>query len=597
MSFASSWISRLSPTRTNTRLKQLASFWLVLFVIMLIGAGLRFYQLGANPQRFNQDEMLLGYDAWSIWQTGRDHHGAFMPVVFRAFNDYVPPVGTYIDVPFVGLFGLSETTARLPSALLGTATIVLVGLLGRRWFSPLAGLAAALFLCISPWHINYSRLAHPSALMPFFIALSLYTFSRGLDSVSAAKSTGGSTRSGYLWLALSSLSFALLAGTYPTMKLEVPLLILACIIASAGFLLRNYHAALFWLGLILLFGSPLLLEQLLHWDENQIRYNTMSLVSRQGWPPVFFHQYAQYFNPDALLFSGFTGGLQVLTEFVGEVFWLEGPLWIVGIIALARQDPNRRPNWPYRVGMLLALGLLFAPVASSLTTDPMHEIRAYGMVPFLELLSGYGAAYVWSGLSKFAPLALLVMTPTDHGTYVWRRVTVVQWRAVVAFGLVSVSVVLMLLFMSRFTSYFFNPPLTEVAQDREVYYNVGLRPVVEHVYALAGPCDVIWMQSTNQTYIYYLFLSQYPPEQFFTAPISEVNTYPINIAWFANVRFASPGEITDAPLPDSCHDVARNQYDLFMGDGTPPEGWEDVFVVKNDKQKLWQLAVKLPAIQ
>src|SRR5258708_39596370 len=83
-------------------------FWLPLLAVLLFAAGVRLYKLGEYPQRFNQDEMVMGYDAWSLWQTGRDHHGDLLPINFRAFNDFVPPVNTYITAPFVGIFGLMK---------------------------------------------------------------------------------------------------------------------------------------------------------------------------------------------------------------------------------------------------------------------------------------------------------------------------------------------------------------------------------------------------------------------------------------------------------------------------------------------------------
>ena len=105
-------------------------FWPVLVVILLLGAALRLYGLGDYPQAFNQDEMVLGYDAWSIWTTGRDQHGNDFPVHFQTFNDAVPPVANYLAAPFVGILGLSRFNTILPFALLGIATIGLVGLLG-----------------------------------------------------------------------------------------------------------------------------------------------------------------------------------------------------------------------------------------------------------------------------------------------------------------------------------------------------------------------------------------------------------------------------------------------------------------------------------
>jgi 4-amino-4-deoxy-L-arabinose transferase-like glycosyltransferase len=87
-------------------------FYMFLVVIVLVAAVLRLVNLGLYPQRFNQDEMAQGYDAWSIWRIGHDQHGEFFPLQFRNFNDYVPPVANYLTAPFVGLLGLDETTRR-----------------------------------------------------------------------------------------------------------------------------------------------------------------------------------------------------------------------------------------------------------------------------------------------------------------------------------------------------------------------------------------------------------------------------------------------------------------------------------------------------
>src|SRR5256885_2192534 len=92
-------------------------FWLPLLGILLLASVLQLYALDVYPQRFTQDTIVLGYDAWSIWTTGHDHYGAFFPVFFRTFDDYNPPVANYVVAPFVGILGLSEASTRLPFAL------------------------------------------------------------------------------------------------------------------------------------------------------------------------------------------------------------------------------------------------------------------------------------------------------------------------------------------------------------------------------------------------------------------------------------------------------------------------------------------------
>jgi len=68
----------------------------------------------------------------------------------------VPPTAYYLTAPFVRTTRLSEATARLPFALMGIATVFLVALLGRNWFSPAAGLMRPFLLAIDPWNLNYS---------------------------------------------------------------------------------------------------------------------------------------------------------------------------------------------------------------------------------------------------------------------------------------------------------------------------------------------------------------------------------------------------------------------------------------------------------
>lgn len=118
--------------------------------------------------------MVLGYDAWSLWTTHRDQWGAFLPVHFRTFGDYVPPVGNYLAAPFVGVLGLNQFAPRLPFAVLGIATVLLCALFGRALFGRTAGFLAAVLLAFDPWHLHYSRIAFPASTVPFLTVSALY---------------------------------------------------------------------------------------------------------------------------------------------------------------------------------------------------------------------------------------------------------------------------------------------------------------------------------------------------------------------------------------------------------------------------------------
>ena len=122
---------------------------LVLIVIFVLGAFLRFYHLGQSPPSLNWDEASLGYDSYSLLKTGRDQYGKFLPLAFRSFDDYKPPVYVYLTVPSLILFGLNAQAVRFPSALLGTLTILIVYLITKKMFQdhPKAGVISL----ISSW--------------------------------------------------------------------------------------------------------------------------------------------------------------------------------------------------------------------------------------------------------------------------------------------------------------------------------------------------------------------------------------------------------------------------------------------------------------
>lgn len=529
-------------------------FWILLLILMLFAAALRLYKLDVYPQVFNQDQAVLGYDAWSIWLTGRDHHGELLPVYFRAFNDYVPPVAMYITAPFVGLLGLSEFSTRLPFALMGIATVFLTALLGRRWFGPAAGLLAGLLLSIDPWHLSYSRIAFPASTMPFFTIAALYTFTRATDRLKTRDESKGVIG----WFGLSALAFALLTGCYPAMKVQAPLLMGACALAAAPLLWRHWRLTLGWLALYLALISPLVVMQLLHWDLIQFRFTGMALVGKPGWIAQFFRQYADHYNWGALFFSGYKGGSAVRPENIGELFWLEGPLWIGAVIGLAQRQYRRLA---YALPLLVAIWFFTFPISSSLTTDdPPHEVRTYCFVPLPELLAGYGAVVAWRQLS----------------CYRWRRLTAAH---VVATGGTAVFA----LFAAIYLPYFFPRPLQETDQSGYFEpYTVGLRPVLEKVTEAAQPCDVIWLESTNQTYIYYLFMTRFPPARFQQANVvwADVNGW-LQVPAFEQVHFGVP--FIDKHIihqPPTCQGKPYTVYFMTHTKYTGPD-WQPFFATTN----------------
>ena len=201
---------------------------LPLIIILIFAALVRLIVLGQVPTGITADEVSQGYSAYSLLRTGKDEWGLNFPLTsFRAFADYRAPLQTYLILPSVALFGLTEFAVRLPSAIFGILAVLAVYLLtgelfGRKKITILGvelGIAevAALFMALSPWSIQFSRTALEANFASFLFPLGFFLFLRGL-------------RGNRTLLVLSAFVLALDLYSYLAAKLFVPLFLLSYLV-------------------------------------------------------------------------------------------------------------------------------------------------------------------------------------------------------------------------------------------------------------------------------------------------------------------------------------------------------------------------------
>ena len=91
-----------------------------------------------------------------------------------SLGDLHPPLH-YVLLWFWGhLFGYSEISLRLPSVILGVATVWLVYQIGTLQFNKKVGLLAGLLLAVAPLHVYYSQEARMYSLAVLTVTLSFY---------------------------------------------------------------------------------------------------------------------------------------------------------------------------------------------------------------------------------------------------------------------------------------------------------------------------------------------------------------------------------------------------------------------------------------
>lgn len=134
----------------------------------LFGVWMRLAPRSSSPSLY-WEEVALGYDAYSLLQTGKDHHGNSWPLVaLESFGDWKPTGYVYALLPFIKIFGLSDTAIRLPSALAGVMLILISYFFANELIfvfkienthKRLLPWITAAVLALSPWAVIFSSAA------------------------------------------------------------------------------------------------------------------------------------------------------------------------------------------------------------------------------------------------------------------------------------------------------------------------------------------------------------------------------------------------------------------------------------------------------
>ena len=147
---------------------------LLALITVFIGGLLRIVALNRVPLDLSNDEISIAYDAYSVARTGRDEHNHFLPISFQSHNTYKAPLYAYTLAPLTLFLTNTAQTARLPSAIAGILTILVIGkiayiLTKNKYIS----LFSLLFMALSPWHIYTSRMALEANLALLFLSVSI----------------------------------------------------------------------------------------------------------------------------------------------------------------------------------------------------------------------------------------------------------------------------------------------------------------------------------------------------------------------------------------------------------------------------------------
>lgn len=461
---------------------------LILVSIILLAFFLRFNKVTEVPPALNWDEVSIGYNAYSVLNSGKDEWGVFLPVHFKAYGEYKLPIQIYASIPGIAVFGLNPLGVRITPIVYGTLTVLLLFFLGRAIFQNSAiGLLSAFLLAISPWHIQLTRASFESSFSVFWVLMGIWFLVKGF-----------SEKEWFIW---SMVPFAISIFTYNSARIFTPLFLFAILIIYRKILFK-YKKAL--LTSIVLFAVLLIpLTPFLLSGERSARYKLVSITDDPGLIlrinenrgysklpqplPRLVHNkityvalyttknYLAHFTPGFLFLTG-APHKQHHVQDMGELYLFQLPLVLLGMRILFKRKQKYK-------GIILPW-LLIAFIPASVTNDSIpHALRTAVAAPVYQLISANGAfeIYLWIKKKKWLNIGYLLTS------------------------------VIIIISLALYLNNYYN--IYPIKYSRDWQY--GYKQVVDYIGKHKDEYDlIVFTRHYGEPHMFTLFYLNYPPDKY-----------------------------------------------------------------------------------
>ncbi len=468
------------------------NFTLILLIgVVVLASTLRLWQLGKVPLSPDWDEVSLGYNAYSIMQTGKDEYGKFSPVVLRSFDDYKPALYAYFVIPFIKLVGLDIYAVRLPAVIFGILAVLATFFLVKELFANAkTALLASFLMAISPWHLQFSRIAFESGVGMAFNIFSVFFFLKGLKKP--------------FYLLLSSALMGLNFYIYQSEKVFTPILAVILIVVFRQQLFsisKKYLAAALIIGAIISLpminftfdnkealarakgvsvfadSTPLLKENAQKMLEDKKNNDLIGLVldnRRIVFAKAVVSGYISHFDLNWLFITGDLARHHAPN--MGLLYLWDLPFLFVGIFVLLFGKLDKK------VKLLLFFWFLAAPIPASITSGVPHAVRTLNFLPIFQIFTAIGVLFAAQKISnsriKYSIYIILFLSLIFNFAYYLNQYFTQQNY-----------------FNAKEWQYGYEKSITTVKKIESNYKKI--------VVSNQPPMD--------QSYIFFLFYLQYPP--------------------------------------------------------------------------------------
>lgn len=475
---------------------------IILLLIVIFGSIIRLWQLGMVPPSPDWDEAALGFNAYSIMQTGRDEYGKFLPVVLRSFDDYKPALYTYLVIPFIKLFDLNIISVRLPSAIFGILTVIATYFLVKELFKRTdIALLSSFLLAISPLSIQFSRVAFESNVAMGLNALSILLFLKSLKRP--------------FLLVLAAIIMGVSLYMYQSEKVFVPLLFIILVfvfrkelfiipkkylIASVAiifliaipmihFTLTNKDALARAKGVSIFSDlTPFLKDNVQKIIEDKKNKDYLGLIldnRRLEFAKSIMSGYISHFDLNWLFITGDLARHHAPN--MGLLYIWELPFLLIGIYSLVF-GPSA-DGFERKIKIFVFSWFLLAPIPASITSGVPHAVRTLNFLPIFQI-------FVAIGIIKFVS-----------------SISNIKYQIVNIHIKYLILPLYFLFFIFNFL-YYLNQYFVQQNYFYSETWQYGYKEAIDQIKSIEGKYNKIVVSNKpylDQSYIFFLFYLKYPP--------------------------------------------------------------------------------------
>jgi len=485
---------------------------IILSVILICSLGIRLFFWQKTPLLW--DEAALGYNAYSILQTGRDEYNQFLPLIFKSFGDYKPGLYVYLCLPFIKFFGLSDLSVRLPSILLGSLLPLFIYFLIKE-INPKShkiALIAATITAFNPYNIHFSCGAWETNILTCELVLAAYFFYRYFRTQKKRE------------LIISAIIFGLTLFTYQAGKMISLFLII--ILFLTNFKKLNFKK--FFINFVLplgIFALPIAYGLLFSKDTNRLQVvslfsyprsdsETQTIINETNQidysifysQPVFFirnflTRYFNHFSPKFLTFQGDWQSPRHSAPYVGVLLYPSIIFLFTGIFFGFSQLKKTQP-----ITIFFIFWLLVAPIPAALTRDSVQAVRAMSLsIPLIYFISLGLFCFFEKFKSNFLKISIII---------------------------------LYLISFIYYADLYLNHMVAKGPYDFLYGYRQAINFTIQNQTKYN---QITFTDFYGQPYIYYLFYSQYPSQQYQQqAKLTEESLDTGKVTAIDKIKFSTP---------------------------------------------------------